>query len=66
MAEAALIGLPVGRFLETRDPDEFALLDRARVEGFKVLDDLLTSLARKIVKETADAQKRGQKKGGRS
>jgi hypothetical protein len=62
IAEAAFLGIPVIPFLRSRDPEERALLDAARVEGAKLLDETLTSLARKIVKETADAQKRGEKK----
>lgn len=62
LAEAAIIGLPVGRFIHSRDPVERDLLEAARVAGQKLLDDLMTNLARKIVKETADAQNRGAKK----
>lgn len=65
VAEAAILGLPVTRIIRTRDSDERALLDAARLEGAQLLDDLMTVLARKIVKETADAQERGRKKGGK-
>lgn len=51
------------RFIKVRDPAEFALLDDARAEGFALLNDIIAQLARKIVKETADAQERGRKKG---
>jgi hypothetical protein len=64
IAEAGILGLPVDRFIRSRDPEERALLDRARHEGFKVLDGMMDALARKIVKETADAQERGRKKKG--
>lgn len=63
IAEAGILGLPVERYIRSRDSEERAVIDRARHEGFKVLDDILTTLARKIVKETADAQERGRKKG---
>lgn len=43
--------------------EEFDLLDGARIAASEVVDDLLTSLARKIVKEQADAEERGRKKG---
>jgi len=32
------------------------------LEGAKLVEELMTTLARKIVKETADAQERGSKK----
>lgn len=43
--------------------EEFDLLDAARREAAQVIDDLQTNLARKIVKEKADAEERGRKKG---
>lgn len=58
------MGLPVERFYRSRDSAELALLDEVRLEGAKLLDELMTSLARKIVKEEADAQARGRKKRG--
>lgn len=65
IAEAAFLGLPVDRLLRSRDPAELELLDRARLEGAKLLDETLTTLARKFVKETAEAQERGRKRGGK-
>ncbi len=62
LAEAAVFGLPVDRMINSRDGAELALLEKVRVESAQVIDDLLTALARKIVKEQADAQERGRKK----
>lgn len=47
----------------TRDGDERAFWEAVRLEAPKVLDDLLRTLARYIVDETAKAQERGKKKG---
>lgn len=48
--------------LRTRDGTERDMWDEVRKEAFKVKEDLLDLLARKIVHETAEAQKRGKKK----
>lgn len=48
------------RLLRTRDGDERAVWEEVRKEASNVVDELLTNLARKIVKETADAQERGK------
>lgn len=60
LAECAVLGIPVLPYLRSRDPEERALLEAARIEAVKVVDELMTNLARKIVKEQADAQKRGK------
>lgn len=62
LAEAAVFGVPVDRMLRSRDADEVAMWEAVRVEANKVVDDLMTTLARKIVKEQADAQERGKHK----
>lgn len=62
LAEAAFVGVPVLEYLRTEDSDERALLAAVKEEGVKVLSDTITNLAREIVKETAEAQKRGSKK----
>lgn len=49
-------------FIRTRDPEERQLLDEIRKEGAVLLNETLDNLARKIVKEQSDAQKRGSKK----
>jgi hypothetical protein len=48
--------------LQTQDGTERDTWEAVRVEANNVMNDLLDSLARKIVKETADAQERGKKK----
>jgi hypothetical protein len=63
LAEAGLMGLPVDRMILSKDGDELALYEAIRQEGSEVLDGILDSLARKIVKEYADAKERGRKKG---
>jgi len=45
--------------------EEWDLLDAARLEVANVLDDVLTALARKIVKEQAEAEERGRKQKGK-
>ncbi len=62
VAEAAILGLPVDRLLRTSDPDERRLLDAARIEGGHLMDDLMTTLARKIVNEYVAAVERGRKR----
>jgi hypothetical protein len=52
----------VERLLHTEDAEERELLLAMRSEGLKVLDDVLTNLARRIVKEQALAEERGRKK----
>ena len=61
IAEAAFLGIPIDRFIRSRDPEELQLLEAVRKEAAVILDETLTSLARKIVQETADAQERGRK-----
>lgn len=58
------MGLPVERMLRTHDGDERDFWEAVRLEAPKVIDDLLKNLARYIVNETAEAQKRGKKKKG--
>lgn len=62
IAEAAIVGLPVRRVMNATDPDEVALLNAARAEGFELLKELNTDLAQKIVKEYAEARERGKNK----
>lgn len=62
LAEAAVFGLPVHRIMYSRDPLERELLREALTEAVKVVDDLHTNLARKIVHEYAEAKKKGDKK----
>jgi len=62
LAEAALVGVPVDRLIRSRDSEEVALLHRVRAQGAKLLDEIMTDLARRIVKEQADAEERGRKK----
>lgn len=59
IAESAIFGLPVDRLIRTRDGVERDLLAAVHAKAVEVADELQTSLARKIVKEYADAQKRG-------
>lgn len=65
MAEAGILGLPVERMYRSSDPDELALLDAVRLEGARVLSEILTELSRKIVKEQADAEERGRRRKGK-
>lgn len=60
LAEAALVGVPIAELLRTEDEDERELLWAVADEGREVLDVILTNLARKIVSEYAEAQKRGK------
>lgn len=60
LAEAAVFGLPVDRMLRSGDGDEVAMYEAIRCEAVYVIDDLMTNLARKIVKEQADAQNRAK------
>lgn len=62
LAEAAVLGLPVERMYRSRDGDEKALLNAVRTEAGVVVNELMDSLARKIVKEYSEAQERGRKK----
>ena len=62
LAEAAVLGIPVDRLIRSRDPEERQLLEAIRKEAVNVIDDLMTNLARKIVKEQSEAQKRGERK----
>jgi hypothetical protein len=56
------MGLPVMEFLHAREGSaEYAVLHTVREAGSQVLDDLMTTLAQKIVREYAEAQKRGQR-----
>lgn len=48
--------------MNATDPDELALLDAARAEGFELLKELNADLAQKIVKEYAEARERGKNK----
>lgn len=50
--------------LRTQDREEAEFWEAVRVEAAEVWDVLMTNLARKVVKETAEARKRGQKQGG--
>lgn len=52
------MGIPITRYMRARG-EELEILDAVREEAANVLDDILTVLARKIVKEYADAKKRG-------
>lgn len=61
LAECAIFGLPVHRILTTRDSVEREVWEEVHAEAAEVVDTLLQNLARKIVKETADAQERGRK-----
>lgn len=63
LAEATVLGLPIERILRSRDGDELAVYEAIRLESINVLDELMTALARKIVYEQSQAQKRGEKKG---
>jgi hypothetical protein len=65
LAEAAVHGLPILRMYRSRDPEEIDLLEAVRKEAINVADDMRLDLARKIVQETADAQKRGEKNKGK-
>lgn len=56
------MGLPVERFIRSRDPDEVQLLEAIRQRGAQVIEDLQDRLARKIVSEYAAARERGRKK----
>lgn len=49
--------------LRSGDGDELAMYEAIRHEASDVLDGLLDTLARKIVKEYSDAKDRGRKKG---
>lgn len=62
LAEAGLLGLPVERMYRSQDRDEQELLKAALVEARDVFEDLATIIACKIVKEQAEAQKRGRNK----
>jgi hypothetical protein len=54
------MGIPVERYMRAKN-EELEILDAVREQGAEVLDDILTSLARKIVKEYSDAKRRGEK-----
>lgn len=58
-AEACIFGLPVERMLHSHDETERDFWEAVRVEAGEVWDLLMTNLARKVIKETADARKRG-------
>jgi hypothetical protein len=60
LAEAAVLGIPVGRLIRTTNGVERDFLIAIHKEAIKVMDDLHTKLARKIVKEYGDAQTRGK------
>lgn len=62
LAEAAVLGVPVDRLLNTTDPMEKGLLEKMVKEAAEVLDEIHTNLARKIVNEYAKARERGKKK----
>lgn len=47
--------------LRSRDREERDFWEAVRVEAATVVNTLMDNLARKVVKETADARKRGQK-----
>jgi hypothetical protein len=61
LAEAAIFGLPVDRLLRTTNGVERDLLVAIHKEAVGVYEDLQMNLARKIVKEYSDAQRRGGK-----
>lgn len=52
--------------MRSSDPEELALLHAVRLQGARIMEDLMRDLARMIVKEQADAEARGRKKKGKS
>jgi hypothetical protein len=64
LAEVAVFGLPATAWMRAKSgTDEWDLLEAARVEAAKVVEDLHRRLAQMIVEEYAKARERGAKKG---
>lgn len=62
LAEACLLGLPARAMLRSHDPDEQDVWEEVRVEAAKLWDEMMTTMARKIVHEQAEAEKRGARR----
>lgn len=52
------------RWLRTHDSTERELYNAIRIEAAEVVDLLMTNFARRVVKETAEARKRGKSSSG--